>query len=330
LSTQICGCSLGLCPRIYQVGGNEGALNIALLLQDLLEEQNQTLDFILDEGMFVTQGKMPGVDSPVIYIGVVEKGSATLELSVEGGQGHSSMPPRESTIGILSAGISNLEQNRHPPLFKQGPEYDTMEYLAPHASFLYKVVYSNLWLLSGALSSYISGLQTLDAIQRTTTAVTIFKAGIKENIMPDIATAIVNHRIHPTSNLEDVLNHDTDVMDDPRIKITVRDYFPPPRISPYSDDSLPFQIIASSALQVFPGGHVTPGTLVANTDTKHYLNFTDKIYRFSPAFLIGNDTSRIHGFNERISIDNFAQVVEFYFALMENADYLGIYNNINI
>ncbi|XP_023342401.1 N-fatty-acyl-amino acid synthase/hydrolase PM20D1.1, partial [Eurytemora carolleeae] len=305
-----------------EVGGEQGAANIALELQTILEEQQQTLDFILDEGMYVTQGLVPGVDSPVIYIGVVEKGSATIELSVDGVQGHSSIPPRESAIGILSAGVAHLEQNRHPAYFSQGPEYDTMEYLAPHASFLYKLIFSNLWLLSGALSSFLAGDSTTDALQRTTTAVTMFNAGIKENVMPSIAKATVNHRIHPTSNLEDVLVHDTNVIHDARIKIKVLDYFPPPRISPYSDDSLPFQTIAGAALQVFPDGNITPGTLVANTDTKHYLNFTENIYRFTPSFVRKTDVSRFHGFNERISVDNFAQVVQFYFTLMTNADFL--------
>ena len=38
-------------------------------------------------------------------------------------------------------------------------------------------------------------------------------------------------------------------------------------------------------MEVFPGAHITPGTLIANTDTKHYLDLTDKVYRFTPAFL---------------------------------------------
>ena len=32
------------------------------------------------------------------------------------------------------------------------------------------------------------------------------------------------------------------------------------------------------------------------------------LFRFTPAFLTQNDTSRFHGFNERMSVDNFAQV----------------------
>ena len=237
-----------------------------------------------------------------------------------GDQSHSSAPPRESTIGILAKAVSNLEKHRSPAKFSSGPEYDSMSYLAPHASFLFKLILSNLWLFKDAVSSVLAGGSELDAIQRTTTAVTIIEGGIKENVIPSFARAIVNHRIHPTEVLDDILKHDKHVIDDDRVKIETKGYFPPPPISPYSNDAVAFQVIANSALDVFPGAHITPGTLIANTDTKHYLSLTDKIYRFSPAFITKNDTKRFHGFNERISVKNFVQVVEFYHRVMMNAD----------
>ena len=95
--------------------------------------------------------------------------------------------------------------------FSSGPEYDTFAYLAPHASFLYKVkdsvwtlslsqmILSNLWLLSGAVSSVLSSSYETDAIQRTTTAVTMFNAGFKENVMPSSAE-VIHHPlilVHP-------------------------------------------------------------------------------------------------------------------------------------
>lgn len=304
-----------------EVSGHNGAGEIAKVLEELLVNNNEKLDFLLDEGMFVMQGLVPGVDDPVIYIGVVEKGWTTLELTVNGDQSHSSAPPRESTIGILANAVSNLEKHRSPAKFSSGPEYDSMSYLAPHASFFFKMVLSNLWLFKDAVSSVLAGGSELDAIQRTTTAVTIFDAGFKENVIPGFAKATVNHRIHPTETLDDILKHDKKVINDDRVQIESKGYFPPPPISPYSNDIIPFQIIANSALEVFPGAHITPGTLIANTDTKHYLHLTDKIYRFTPAFIRKNDTKRFHGFNERISVKNFVQVVEFYHRMIVNSDF---------
>ena len=114
------------------------------------------------------QGVVPGLADPAIYIGVVEKGWAMLELSVQGEQKvrqcsvvgvallnvhfipsenkikinaqHSSTPPRHSAPGLLGAAVSRLEQHRAPAQFGAGPEADTMTYLAPHMDFVYRYI----------------------------------------------------------------------------------------------------------------------------------------------------------------------------------------------
>ena len=82
-----------------------------------------------------------------------------------------------------------------------------MKYVAPHASFGYKLILGNLWLFSSILSSILSKGST-DAIQRTTTAVTIIRGGIKSNVLPSEASAVVNHRIHPADTIETVIAQD--------------------------------------------------------------------------------------------------------------------------
>ena len=90
-----------------EVGGAQGAGHIAARLGALLQQHGETLDWLLDEGMTVMQvrviffwlcfvqiflshvclqGVVPGLADPAIYIGVVEKGWAMLELSVQAEQ----------------------------------------------------------------------------------------------------------------------------------------------------------------------------------------------------------------------------------------------------
>lgn len=45
----------------------------------------------------------------------------------------------------------------------------------------------------------------LDVFQRTTTSITIFKGGIKENVIPTYAEFVVNHRIHSLQTCQDVI-----------------------------------------------------------------------------------------------------------------------------
>jgi len=62
------------------------------------------------------------------------------------------------------------------------------------------------------------------------------------------------------------------------------------------------------------------GLLVGTTDTKHYLSLSRNIYRFSPTFMYPEDIRRFHGDNERISLENYGQAINYYSHLMTNAD----------
>jgi carboxypeptidase PM20D1 len=60
--------------------------------------------------------------------------------------------------------------------------------------------------------------------------------------------------------------------------------------------------------------------MIANTDTIHYLPFSNKVYRFFPTLIYPEDAARYHGDNERIGVDDYKRVIDFYFRLMQNAD----------
>merc|ERR1719228_1568169 len=114
-------------------------------------------------------------------------------------------------------------------------------------NFVYQLVLANLWIFKGLFESLIGRSKTTDALQRTTTAITVLDAGFKVNVIPGKATAIVNHRVHPVDTLESVLQHDQDVIDDWRVNVRVLEYESPPAVSPYGNDNAEgFQVIAGS------------------------------------------------------------------------------------
>ena len=93
-----------------EVGGEKGAKQIAALLKS----RGVNADFVLDEGLVITDGVLKGLDRPVALIGIAEKGFLTLTLSTTTTGGHSSMPPQSTAIGILSAALARLEQHPMP------------------------------------------------------------------------------------------------------------------------------------------------------------------------------------------------------------------------
>ncbi|XP_072050979.1 N-fatty-acyl-amino acid synthase/hydrolase PM20D1-like [Amphiura filiformis] len=300
-----------------EVEGRDGAKEIAAVLKD----RGIQAEFLIDEGLTVTDGLVPGMSNLVALVGVAEKGYLNLELSVDSAPtGHASMPPKETNIGILSQAVSRLETNPFPSMFGKGPERAMFEFLGAEIIFPLKMVIANFWLFSPIFEWIMSRKPSTNAFLRTTTALTVFKGGIKRNVLPPSATANINFRIHPAQTVQDVIDYVKKVVNDDRIKLKTIAAHEPSHISPYSESSLGFKSIAQCVKQVFPGASVSPSVLIANTDTKWYPDITANRYRFFPVVTDASDINRIHGHNERISIGHYLEMVQFYYLLMKHAD----------
>src|SRR3954452_21361554 len=93
-----------------EVAGERGAKAIVTALA----ARGVRFVFVIDEGLLITDGIIKGLDRPAALIGVAEKGYATLVLTAHATPGHSSMPPRDTAIGMMSAALARLEDHRLP------------------------------------------------------------------------------------------------------------------------------------------------------------------------------------------------------------------------
>jgi len=298
-----------------EIGGEEGAVKIA----EVLKSRGVSLEFVLDEGGFVTVGTVPGVGRPVAIVGTSEKGYLSLELTVETEGGHSSMPPRETSIGILSRAVSEIE--KHPqPAHLRGPDGEFLEFVSGGASQPMKIVFRNLWLFGPVLERVLQRSPTTNATLRTTTAPTILEAGTKDNVLASKAKAIVNFRILPGDTVAEVTERVRNTVNDARVKIQPLPGEPPTEASTRSrTDSVNFATMQTTIAQVFPDAIVAPYVSVGATDARHYAGLTNDIYRFAPLLLKAEDIGRLHNRNERVSVENFVRSIDFYIQLMRNA-----------
>jgi carboxypeptidase PM20D1 len=251
-------------------------------------------------------------------VGIAEKGFASVELTVVAPGGHSSMPPAQTAIGIVAAAIHALES--HPmPAALDGPAALLFDRLGPEMAFTTKLALANRWILGGLIMRRLEASPTTAALVRTTTAATIVEGGIKENVLPKRARAVVNFRIKPGETVKDVLAHVENAVSDSRVQIgllspdAARD--PSPRSSITSEA---FQTIERTIRQVRPRTVVAPGLVLGGTDARHYEDLADDVYRFQPFVLGPDDPPRIHGTNERISVDVYRDCVRFYVQLLIN------------
>jgi len=296
-----------------ETAGTLGTKGIAALLAS----RGIRLDFVVDEGLLITEGMIKGLDKPAALIGVAEKGYVTLVLNAQATPGHSSMPPRDTAIGMLSAALVRLEDHRLP-MHIRGTVAEMFDTLAPEMSGFNRVVLSNLWLFKPLLLREFEKNGPTEATVRTTTALTIFNAGDKDNVLPGNAEASINFRLIPGDTQASVAEHVRSTIRNDRISIKP---FPgntdPPPVTATASPS--FQMFNRTIREVFPDVIVAPGLMVAATDSRHFGGITDRIFRFSPVRANSDDLKRFHGNNERLSIEGYADMIRFYRRLIENA-----------
>jgi carboxypeptidase PM20D1 len=297
-----------------EVGGQKGAVRIV----DLLRSREVELEYVLDEGLYILDGVVSNISQPVAMVGIAEKGYVSLELTVQGTGGHSSMPPPETAVGVLSTAIHRLEQDQFPVRL-EGPVRQMFDYLAPEMPFTAKMIFANLWLFGGMVENQLAASPSTNAVSRTTTAATMFEGSIRENVLPTHARAVVNFRILPGDSIPSVMERVRETIADPRVQIrTLGGFGSDP--SPISDtNSQSFKVLQRTIRQVFPEALVSPGLMVAATDSRHFADLTSNIYRFAPLWTGPEDLERIHGTNERVSVENYERMVRFYVQLMINS-----------
>ena len=280
-----------------------------------LKAQNIRLAWSLDEGSFVLDGIVPGLAQPVASINVTEKGYLTLNLTAHAAGGHSSMPPRETAVGILARAIVALEQAPLPGGL-DGVSGEMFSGLARHMSFGKRVLFANQWLFGALIERELAKSPASNAMLRTTTAPTMLSGSVKENVLPIEANATVNFRLHPRDTPERVIDYVKNTIADDRVSIRMLLGYGASRVA--AVDSPAFRAMANAVRQVYGDAVVAPGITIAGTDSRYYETVADNAYRFNPMMISAQDLAGFHGTNERLSLENLVRATRFYIELIKS------------
>ena len=292
-----------------EIGGREGAAAVAAYLKD----QGVQLAWSLDEGSFIFDGLIAGVDSLVAAINVAEKGSITLDIVAAAEGGHSSMPPQTSAITDLARAITQLEE--HPvPGGLEGLAADMFDNISHHMPFVPRVFFANQWLFGGLINDQLSGAPTTNAMLRTTTAPTMLSGSVKTNVLPIEAVATVNFRIHPRDSMDSIESYVTDLVASDSISVHRRGGADASAVSDWKAPG--FAIIAQSMREIHGDIPVAPGLMIAASDSRHYGKVADNAYRFNPIRLTPELLTGFHGTNEKIAVADYAQGVRGYIRII--------------
>jgi len=336
-----------------EVGGAEGVKNVVRALE---ARGVREVAMVLDEGLPLAPGLFPGIAAPTAPIGTAEKGYVSLQLKVAGAGGHSAMPPKNSNIGILALAITKLEANPFPYRITQAVR-DQYRFMGPELPEQYHALLADVafgkdvqasgvaeapidqgftenatvgWQAQNASEDefirYMLTSPMTTALLHTTTAVTMIDGGVKENVMPPFATAVVNLRILQGETVQSVLERVRRIIDDPRVEVTdiSASIDPSPVSDPYGKE---YQLIEKSIRQIWgsPDLIVMPYLVIGGADAKWFAAspMTKNVFRFTAVRVeSAADAARWHGINERVLVDEYARSIGFFYRFIANAQEL--------
>lgn len=284
---------------------------------ELFKERNIVPGIVVDEGGAVVNNVFPGVNIPCALIGIAEKGMLNVEYSVKGGGGHSSSPAAHTPVGRLSSACVKVE--RSPFKFRITPPARKMfDTLARHSTFVYRLIFANFWCFAPMLNAITKKMGgELNALVRTTTAFTQMEGSKGMNVIPPHAAMVSNHRIIPGETTESVIKRIRNKVKDEKVEIRMINGMNPSRVSVTAGET--WERLCKATSETWRDAIVSPYLMLACSDSRHWGEISDKVYRFSAMALTKEERGLIHGNNERIPIATIEKTVEFYIRLIKNS-----------
>jgi carboxypeptidase PM20D1 len=179
-------------------------------------------------------------------------------------------------------------------------------------------VFANEWLFRPLILRQLAADHLTNAMIRTTVAPTMLRGSDKDNVLPTIAEAVLNLRLLPGDTIESAITHLGRVIGDDRVRME------PVGIavdsSPVSPAGVPeFELLARTIRQIRPDVTVAPYLVIGATDARHFVEVSGNVYRFLPFDVPRGDVAGMHGTNERLAVDAYADGIRFYRQLIRNA-----------
>ncbi len=270
---------------------------------------------VVDEGGAVVENVFPGVKKPCAMVGIAEKGMMNVRYTVRSGGGHASAPLPKTPVTTLASACRRIVE--HPfKMHLTKPAAEMFDTLGRHSSFALRLVFANLWLFRPVLDLICrSGGGEMNALVRTTTAFTMMSGSNARNVLPAEASLISNMRLNPADSVASATAYLKKTVNDDSVEITVLESFEPSPISETNCES--WDKVAGAVAETWPGCIVSAYLMVQCSDSRHYRDLSNHVYRFSAMDMTAEERKSIHGNNEKIRLESISRAVEFYIRLMK-------------
>jgi len=310
----------------------------------LAREQWEKIDceFALNEGGWI----MKRDDGSVRYVSIstADKSSVALTLTALGTSTHSSMPRPDNAIFTLSRALAKLADYETPVRLTPS----TRQFFAtlartsgPPMSDQFRNLLTDDPALVRQADREISKDPLLHALMRNTIAPVTMNAGFRNNVIPGSAEATINMRVIPGTDQSELVRELERVIGDPRVTVRLGggrgggagagragvDTTRPARgvaggagggggrsaSQPSPEDTELFRALSKEARAQFSGADVTPYLFQAGTDAGAWRSRGVPVYGIYPYPISADELTRMHGNDERVSIESLRQGTEMIF-----------------
>ena len=289
--------------EIVAAGDQSGATKA----MEYLRNAGITLGCVVDEGGSVISGSTMGIQQPIAVIGVSEKGSLNVSLTVKDKGGHSSTPEKTTALTRVARAAIVVEENPMPTRLLPTVA-ELMKTVAPYMGVLKPLLLNpnQTWPM---LQKALAQRATTNAMIRTTFAVTMAQGSAQANVLPEKASMVVNCRILPGDTVETTLEYIRNLVSK-EIEVEKISGKDPSPVSPTNTPL--FGLIRELAKEITPNALVTPYLVMGGTDSAKFYPICEAVYRFSPFYFDEKTMTGVHSVNEKLKVDGFRAAIDFY------------------
>ena len=323
-------CAQGWKPKSdiwFAFGGDEErtGINGAIEMAKWFSGKGQKFEWILDEGTSISEDQIKGINTPLALVSVEEKGFLSLDLTAAQEPGHASKPPKVQAAAILARALCRLAKKPFP--FRLNPTVEIFFTLASPMMPRFQGLVMRHARAFGPLFFKMAAVNPAsEAMLRTTVAMTQLEGSAADNVMPSQVRAVVNLRLLWPMTVEAAVAYVRKAIGDERVRVSVHGLGTGPvaaggefrRGAKKRKFPRGWTEIQGAMEEAWPGIPLLPFIMVATTDSRHYQQMTDNIFRFSPYKLDPKELGGIHGHDERISAENLNRGLAFYSGILKS------------
>jgi len=285
-------------------------------MQGMLEQHPElfrNVRLALNEGGSGTIGLLKE-GQVIFFVQTAEKGVAWMKLRARGDTGHGSVPLPNNAVATMARALDRVAAYQTPlrPSQSVMALFDTLANQLPFpGSFVMR--HADNTVVQSVFRKQLTERPLINAMLRTTIALTGVHGGFKTNVIPSEVEATLDCRVTVGDSAEALRSVLIGVINDPRVEVELTSTGVPNE-SPI-DEPLMATIGAVTSRHV-PGSLVAPVMSSGGTDSAFLRERGIRAYGYTPIVLTEAELATMHGIDERVPVDRFRAAVQMYYEVV--------------